>query len=83
VCVGAQEYFRDVFDHLAHQRRVTVNAMLQTGISVTLTLVSIADSQVAKRRSLRLSSVPTLWPAYGMNRPHARARGSAAIRSPC
>jgi len=72
VCLGAQEYFRDVFDHLAR-----INAaidgqreMLQTGISVTLTLVSIADSQVTKRLAAygALITVPTLVAGiYGMN----------------
>ena len=75
VCLGAQEYFRDVFDHLAR-----INAaidgqreMLQTGISVTLTLVSIADSQVTKRLAAygALITVPTLLAGiYGMNFDH-------------
>ena len=75
VCLGAQEYFRDVFDHL-----VRINAaidglreMLQTGISVTLTLVSIADSQVTKRLAAygALITVPTLIAGiYGMNFEH-------------
>jgi magnesium transporter len=75
VCLGAQEYFRDVFDHLAR-----INAaidgqreMLQTGISVTLTLVSIADSQVTKRLAAygALITVPTLLAGiYGMNFEH-------------
>ena len=75
VCLGAQEYFRDVFDHL-----VRINAaidgqreMLQTGIQVTLTLVSIADSQVTKRLAAygALITVPTLLAGiYGMNFDH-------------
>jgi magnesium transporter len=75
VCLGAQEYFRDVFDHL-----VRINAaidgqreMLQTGISVALTLVSIADSQVTKRLAAygALITVPTLLAGiYGMNFDH-------------
>ncbi len=72
VCAGAQDYFRDVFDHL-----VRINAaidglreMLQTGISVTLALVNIADSQVTKRLAAygALITVPTLLAGvYGMN----------------
>jgi magnesium transporter len=75
VCLGAQEYFRDVFDHL--QR---INAaidgqreMLQTGISVTLALVNLADSQVTKRLAAygALITVPTLLAGiYGMNFDH-------------
>jgi magnesium transporter len=75
VCLGSQEYFRDVFDHL-----VRINAaidgqreMLQTGISVTLALVNIADSQVTKRLAAygALITVPTLLAGiYGMNFEH-------------
>ena len=75
VCLGSQEYFRDVFDHL-----VRINAaidgqreMLQTGISVALALVGIADSQVTKRLAAygALITVPTLLAGiYGMNFEH-------------
>ena len=75
VCLGAQEYFRDVFDHL-----VRINAaidgqreMLQTAISVALALVNIADSQVTKRLAAygALITVPTLLAGiYGMNFTH-------------
>ncbi len=75
VCLGSQEYFRDVFDHLAR-----INAaidgqreMLQTGISVTLALVGLADSQVTKRLAAygALITVPTLVAGiYGMNFEH-------------
>ena len=75
VCLGAQEYFRDVFDHL-----VRINGaidgqreMLQTGISVALALVGIADSQVTKRLAAygALITVPTLIAGiYGMNFEH-------------
>jgi magnesium transporter len=75
VCLGSQEYFRDVFDHL-----VRINAaidgqreMLQTGISVALALVGIADSQVTKRLAAygALITVPTLLAGiYGMNFQH-------------
>lgn len=75
VCLGAQEYFRDVYDHL-----IRINAsldglreMLQTGISVTLALVSLADSQVTKRLAAygALITVPTLIAGiYGMNFQH-------------
>jgi magnesium transporter len=72
VCLGAQDYFRDVFDHL-----VRINAaidgqreMLQTGISVTVALIGLADSQVTKRLAAygALITVPTLLAGiYGMN----------------
>ena len=75
VCLGAQEYFRDVFDHLQRINAAidSQREMLQTGISVTLTLVSIADSQVTKRLAAygALITVPTLLAGiYGMNFDH-------------
>ena len=75
VCLGSQEYFRDVYDHL-----VRINAsieslreMLQTGISVSLTLISLADNEVTKRLAAygALITVPTLIAGvYGMNFDH-------------
>ena len=75
VCLGSQEYFRDVYDHL-----VRINAsieslreMLQTGISVSLTLISLADNEVTKRLAAygALITVPTLIAGiYGMNFQH-------------
>ena len=75
VCLGAQEYFRDVFDHLMRINTAidSQREMVQTGISVTLTLVSIADSQVTKRLAAygALITVPTLLAGiYGMNFEH-------------
>lgn len=75
VCLGAQEYFRDVFDHLVRINSAIdgLREMLQTGIQVTLTLVSIADSQVTKRLAAygALITVPTLLAGiYGMNFEH-------------
>ncbi len=75
VCLGNEDYFRDVYDHL-----VRINAaiesqreMLQTGISVSLTLISLADSDVTKRLAAygALITVPTLIAGvYGMNFEH-------------
>ncbi len=75
VCVGSQEYFRDVFDHLARINSAIdgQREMLQTGIAVTLALVGIADSQVTKRLAAygALITVPTLLAGiYGMNFEH-------------
>ena len=72
VCLGAQEYFRDVFDHLQRINAAidSQREMLQTGISVTLALVNLADSQVTKRLAAygALITVPTLLAGiYGMN----------------
>ncbi|HTV02111.1 MAG TPA: magnesium/cobalt transporter CorA [Luteitalea sp.] len=75
VCLGAQEYFRDVFDHLVRINSAidAQREMLQTGISVSLALVGIADNQVTKRLAAygALITVPTLLAGiYGMNFQH-------------
>ncbi|HVF65211.1 MAG TPA: magnesium/cobalt transporter CorA [Casimicrobiaceae bacterium] len=75
VCLGAQEYFRDVYDHLMRISAAieSQREMLQTGISVSLTLISLADSQVTKRLAAygALITVPTLIAGiYGMNFDH-------------
>ena len=75
VCLGSQEYFRDVYDHLARINAAieSQREMLQTGISVSLTLVSLSDSEVTKRLAAygALITVPTLVAGiYGMNFTH-------------
>jgi magnesium transporter len=72
VCVGSQDYFRDVYDHLVRINQAIENLreMLQTGISVSLTLISLAESEVTKRLAAygALITVPTLIAGiYGMN----------------
>jgi len=72
VCLGSQEYFRDVYDHLARINSAIENLreMLQTGISVSLTLIALADNEVTKRLAAygALITVPTLLAGiYGMN----------------
>jgi magnesium transporter len=75
VCLGSQDYFRDVYDHLARINSAieSQREMLQTGISVSLTLVSLSDSEVTKRLAAygALITVPTLIAGiYGMNFHH-------------
>jgi len=75
VCIGSQEYFRDVYDHLARINTAieSLREMLQTGISVSLTLINLADSEVTKRLAAygALITVPTLMAGiYGMNFDH-------------
>jgi magnesium transporter len=75
VCVGSQEYFRDVYDHLVRINQAIENLreMLQTGISVSLTLISLSESEVTKRLAAygALITVPTLIAGiYGMNFQH-------------
>ncbi len=75
VCVGLQEYFRDVFDHLMRLNAEieSMREMLQTAISVSLTLISIAESEITKKLAAwgALITVPTLIAGvYGMNFAH-------------
>jgi magnesium transporter len=75
VCLGSQEYFRDVYDHLARINAAieSLREMLQTGISVSLTLIALADNEVTKRLAAygALITVPTLIAGiYGMNFDH-------------
>lgn len=72
---GAQEYYRDVYDHL--QRLSSgVNAlreMLQTGIQVSLTLISLSESEATKQLAAwgALIAVPMMIAGvYGMNFEH-------------
>ena len=75
VCLGSQEYFRDVYDHLARINAAieSLREMLQTGVSVSLTLINLADAEVTKRLAAygALITVPTLIAGiYGMNFEH-------------
>ena len=72
VCLGSREYFRDVYDHLTRINAAieSLREMLQTGISVSLTLIALADNEVTKRLAAygALITVPTLLAGiYGMN----------------
>jgi len=72
VCVGLQEYYRDVFDHLMRLSAEieSMREMLQTAISVSLTLISITESEITKKLAAwgALITVPTLIAGvYGMN----------------
>jgi magnesium transporter len=75
VVANAQDYFRDVYDHLARVNAAIENLreMLQTAISVSLTLISLAESEVTKRLAAwgALITIPTLIAGiYGMNFQH-------------
>jgi magnesium transporter len=73
--VGTQEYFRDVYDHLARLTNAIngLREMLQTGIQVSLTLISLSEGEVTKQLAAwgALITVPTLIAGvYGMNFAH-------------
>ena len=72
MCQGTQEYFRDVYDHLARINGTieSTREMLTTAIQVNLALIGISDNEVTKRLAAygALITVPTLIAGiYGMN----------------
>jgi magnesium transporter len=72
VCVGVQDYFRDVYDHLL---RISAQIdglrdMVTTALSVNLSMITLAENEVTKRLAsyAALVAVPTLIAGiYGMN----------------
>jgi len=75
MCTGLQDYFRDVYDHLVRVSAGLENMreMLQTATGVTLTLISLSESEVTKKLAAwgALITVPTLIAGvYGMNFEH-------------
>jgi magnesium transporter len=75
LCQGTQEYFRDVYDHLARINAAIDSSreMVTTAIQVNLALIGISDNEVTKRLAAwgALITVPTLIAGiYGMNFKH-------------
>jgi magnesium transporter len=72
VCVGVQEYFRDVYDHLLRisQQLDGLRDMVVTALSVNLSMITLSENEVVKRLAsyAALVAVPTLIAGiYGMN----------------
>jgi len=72
MCVGVQEYFRDVHDHLQRvsQQLDGLRDMLVTAMSVNLSTINMATTEITKRLAAyaALVAVPTLIAGiYGMN----------------
>jgi magnesium transporter len=72
LCQGTQDYFRDVYDHLARINGTieSLREMLTTAIQVNLALIGISDNEVTKRLAAwgALITIPTLIAGiYGMN----------------
>ena len=72
LCAGLQEYFRDIYDHLArvNQSIDVIREMVTTAMSVNLSLLTIQDNEVTKRLAAyaALVAVPTMIAGiYGMN----------------
>lgn len=72
VCVGSQEYFRDVYDHLSriNQSIDALREMVTTALSVNLSLITLHENETTKSLAAyaALIAVPTLIVGvYGMN----------------
>jgi magnesium transporter len=75
VCIGTQEYFRDVYDHLirVNQSIDSLRDMVTTAISVNLSLITVQENETTKRLAAcaALVAVPTMIAGvYGMNFEH-------------
>jgi magnesium transporter len=75
VCVGTQEYFRDVHDHLLRvsQQLDGLRDMVITALSVNLSMITMGTGEITKRLAAyaALVAVPTLIAGiYGMNFKH-------------
>ncbi len=74
-CVGLQDYFRDVSDHLIRLKQSIDNLrdMLTTAISVNLSLITLQETEFTKQLAAyaALVAVPTaVAGVYGMNFKH-------------
>ncbi len=74
-CVGMQEYFRDISDHLQrlNQTLESVRDTIATAISVNLSMIALQENETTKRLAAyaALIAVPTLIVGiYGMNFDH-------------
>ena len=72
VCMGMQEYFRDVSDHLQriHATIEGIREMLTTAIQVNLGMISLSENEVTKKLAAwaAIIAVPTMIAGiYGMN----------------
>ena len=75
VCVGVQDYFRDVYDHLLRvsQQLDGLRDMVITAMSVNLSMITLHEGEVTKRLAAyaALVAVPTMIAGiYGMNFQH-------------
>ena len=75
ICVGTQEYFRDIDDHLSriNQSIDSLRDMVITATTVNLTLITLQEGETVKRLAAygALVAVPTMIAGiYGMNFEH-------------
>jgi magnesium transporter len=72
VCIGTQDYFRDVYDHLLRvsQQLDGLRDMVITALSVNLSMITMSTGEITKRLAAygALVAIPTLIAGvYGMN----------------
>lgn len=72
LCVGTQEYFRDVYDHLARINTTidSIRETLATAIQVNLGMINLTETEVTKKLAgwAAIIAIPTLIAGiYGMN----------------
>ena len=72
LCIGLQDYFRDVYDHLTriHATIEGIREMLTTAIQVNLGMINLNETEVTKKLAgwAALIAIPTLIAGiYGMN----------------
>jgi magnesium transporter len=72
LCVGTQEYFRDVYDHLARINNSidSIRDTLATAIQVNLGMINLSETEVTKKLAAwaAIIAIPTLIAGiYGMN----------------
>ncbi|HET8725274.1 MAG TPA: magnesium/cobalt transporter CorA [Anaeromyxobacteraceae bacterium] len=75
MCMKTQDYFRDVYDHLQRisQSLDNLRDMVSTAMSVSLSLITLAENETTKRLAAygALVAVPTMVAGiYGMNFAH-------------
>ncbi len=75
VCIGTQDYFRDVYDHLLRvsQQLDGLRDMVITAMSVNLAMITMGTGEITKKLAAyaALVAVPTMVAGiYGMNFEH-------------
>jgi magnesium transporter len=75
VCVGTQEYFRDVYDHLGRINQTIdgIRDAVTTAMAVSVSLIQLQENEMMKRLAgyASLVAIPTMIAGiYGMNFKH-------------